>query len=264
MKLHRYPTKSPKIHYFCPANGALTPCTDKNPELLSTATHTVTAIVPIKHESERYPRKNFRDFMDQPMYQVILKTLGRVPEIDEIIVNTDSAEVLEGAAALPKVRLIERQPELLGNHVTMNTILDKDVEATTQEHFLQTHCTNPLLRVETIQRAIAQYFAGLDQYDSLYSVELLKKRLYDAQNQAINHRNDILLPTQDLPNVYMENSNIFMFSRSSFRAAGNSRIGQKPQPFEMHYVEGLDIDYEDDFHLAELVARHADRFPALR
>ncbi|MEL6537895.1 MAG: acylneuraminate cytidylyltransferase family protein [Bacteroidota bacterium] len=231
---------------------------------MSEAKQTVTALVPIKHESERFPNKNFQPFVDQPLYQVILTTLGTVPEIDEIIVNTDSEVVMEGAAKLPKVRLVQRPEALLGNHITMNTIIASDLGETQAEHFLQTHCTNPLLRKETIQRAIAEYYAALPAADSLYSVELLKKRLYDADNQAMNHRNDILLPTQDLPDVYMENSNLFLFSRSSFLAADNSRIGRKPQPFKMHYIEGLDVDYEEDFHLAELVARNRERFPALR
>ncbi|HAA14978.1 MAG TPA: acylneuraminate cytidylyltransferase [Cytophagales bacterium] len=231
---------------------------------MSEAKQKVTALVPIKHESERFPNKNFQPFVDQPLYQVILRTLGTVPEIDEILVNTDSPIVMEGAAKLPKVRVMERQPSLLGNHITMNTIIAEDLKATQAEHFLQTHCTNPLLSKETIQRSIAEYYAALPDADSLYSVELLKKRLYDANNQAMNHRNDILLPTQDLPDVYMENSNLFLFSRNSFLTAGNSRIGRKPQPFKMHYIEGLDIDYEEDFHLAELVARNKERFPALR
>ena len=62
-----------------------------------------------------------------------------------------------------------------------------------------------------------------------------------------------LLRTQDLPPLYEENSNLYLFTRTSFAATG-ARIGAKPAIFVTPRLESWDIDDEEGFMVAELVA----------
>ena len=71
--------------------------------------------------------------------------------------------------------------------------------------------------------------------------------------QAVNHDPKLLLPTQDLPPLYLENSNCYLFSRESF-AVEARRIGASPAFFEMDPIEATDIDEETDFALATSLA----------
>jgi CMP-N-acetylneuraminic acid synthetase len=217
----------------------------------------IKAIVPIKRDSERLAGKNFLQFCGQPLYQVLLDTLQNIPQIKSIIINTDS-EIITADCQVrySKAVIIQRPAELCGNHITMNTIISHDLLQTEGEHFLQTHVTNPLLTGVTIVDAINTYFSELDRYDSLFSVESIKKRVYDHKGMPLNHDNLKLEQTQDLRSVNIENSNLFLFSRSSFLSAHNSRVGKAPQLFPMSPIEGIDIDYEDDFLLAELIAKN--------
>ena len=48
-----------------------------------------------------------------------------------------------------------------------------------------------------------------------------------------------------------ENSCVYIFSKESFRRAGNRRIGLKPFMYEINKLEAIDIDEEEDFKLAE-------------
>ncbi len=59
----------------------------------------IVALVPMRHDSKRVPGKNYRPPMcGKPLYAHIIETLLAVPEIDRIVVDTDSTPVLEGLA----------------------------------------------------------------------------------------------------------------------------------------------------------------------
>lgn len=221
----------------------------------------IKAIVPIKKESERLHGKNFMEFCGQPLYRVVLDTLQNVSEIHDIIIDTDSDLIANDCSnRYSKSIIIERSQHLVGNDITMNAIIEYDLSVVPGEHFLQTHVTNPLITQKSIEKAINLYFNSLSDFDSLLSVECIKKRAYDFSGNPINHINHHLEQTQNLPPVHIENSNLFLFSRSSFISAQKSRVGLKPQLFTMSPLEGIDIDYKEDFLLAELVMKNKSIF----
>lgn len=141
----------------------------------------------------------------------------------------------------------------------MNNIIDYDISQLEGEHFLQTHSTNPLLRSETINKAIEVYFNNLDKFDSVFGVTKVQTRFYDKNAKAINHNPNELLRTQDLEPMYEENSNFYIFSKESFKEANNKRIGLKPQIFEVNKLEAIDIDEPEDFIMAELLYKNRDK-----
>jgi len=144
---------------------------------------------------------------------------------------------------------------LQGDFVSMNAIIAHDISVTGANHFLQTHSTNPLLTSETLWRAIQVYFSNLPEFDSLFSVTKIQTRLYRESGEPVNHNPHKLLRTQDLPPLFEENSNIYLFSKESFLKAGNQRIGLKAKMFAMDKSEAIDIDDTEDCKLAELIAR---------
>lgn len=212
------------------------------------------ALVPMKGVSERVPNKNMRLFDGEPLFFKILKTLLQVPTVRTIAVNTDSAAIKNAIQRhFPTVKVIDRPVSLQGNNVQMNRILEYDMGLLEGRYFLQTHATNPLLTPSTLSKAIDSFFHGLAEgHDSLFSANVIQSRLYDAQKRPINHSLDALVNSQELTPIYEENSNIFIFSRESFLRRKH-RIGSKPIIFEMSRIEGVDIDYEDDFRIAESV-----------
>lgn len=213
----------------------------------------ITALVPMKGSSERVKGKNLKPFLDKPLCTYILNTLEQSQFIQRIIVNTDSDEIASICKQFSKVVIHDRVKEIQGHHVPMNTILQWDMENDEKpvEHYLQTHVTNPLLSVATVDKAIECYFNNLEKYDSLFSVTLFQSRLYDVEGNGINHDPKKLINTQDLPKLYDENSNIYIFSRESFKNSQLNRIGIKPQMFQTSKIESLDIDTEDDFKIAQ-------------
>ena len=215
----------------------------------------IVAIVPMRHDSERVAGKNYRPLGGRPLFHHILETLAACPRIARTVIDTDSDLIREDAArAFPQVEVAERPEVLRGGAIPMNDVLLNDVRRIEADLYLQTHSTNPLLRPESVTRAIDEFLAAGDAYDSLFGVTRLQARLWSADGEPINHDRDTLLRTQDLPPVFEENSCLYLFSRQSLERHGN-RIGERPLLFELPRDEAWDIDDELDFQMAEALHR---------
>jgi len=215
----------------------------------------IAALVPMRHHSQRVPGKNYRPLAGKPLFHHIIETLLAVPEIAEVIVDTDSDPVMDGLRRFfPPVKLIQRPDHLRADDVPMNRILIHDTEQAQADFYLQTHSTNPLLKPETISRAIQLLLTNYPNYDSLFSVTRWQTRLYDKDGQAINHNPKELIQTQDLPPVYEENSCLYIFTRPNLIAKGH-RIGDRPLMFEMDADEAWDIDEELDFAICDFLLK---------
>jgi CMP-N-acetylneuraminic acid synthetase len=218
----------------------------------------------MRHHSQRVPGKNFRLLAGRPLYEHIVQSLLRCPEVSEILVDTDSPEISAGLRqGYPAVRVLERPEHLRGDKVPMNEILAYDTAQVEADFYLQTHSTNPLLRAETISAAVQSFLAGYPAYDSLFSVTRLQTRLWDQLGRAINHNPAILLQTQDLPPVYEENSCLYIFTRQILLARRN-RLGERPMMFEIDAAEAWDIDEELDFAVTEFLLKKGNRVQGSR
>jgi len=210
----------------------------------------VVAFVPMRHHSERVPGKNYRLLDGCPLFHHVVSTLVACPEVEELVVDTDSPIVAEQCAEhFPSVRVLERPDHLLGGDVPMTEILRHDATVVDADWYLQAHSTSPLLRSSTVRAALAELEARLDEFDSLFTVTRLQTRLYDGDGRPVNHDPSVLLRTQDLPPVYEENSGLYVFTRAQI--AEGRRFGDRPMLFEIDPLEAVDIDDEPDFVLAE-------------
>jgi CMP-N-acetylneuraminic acid synthetase len=215
----------------------------------------IAALVPMRHYSARVPEKNYRPLAGKPLFHHILSTLQEVPEVETILVDTDSPVIMEGITEkFPDVKAVPRPEYLLGEMVSMNDILIYDTSLIEADYYLQTHSTNPLLRSGTISKAIQTFLASIPDHDSLFGVTRLQTRLWDREGNPINHDPNILIRTQDLPPIYEENSCIYIFSKEKLIARQN-RLGERPLMFEIPAVEAWDIDEELDFTVADILYR---------
>jgi CMP-N-acetylneuraminic acid synthetase len=215
----------------------------------------LVALVPMRHHSQRVPGKNYRMLAGKPLFHHVIETLLAVPQVTEVVVDTDSTPVMNGLRQLfPQVQIIERPEHLRADDVPMNDILLYDTERLQADFYLQTHSTNPLLKPETISRAIQLLLTNYPAHDSLFSVSRLQTRLYDQHGNAINHDPTVLIQTQDLPPVYEENSCLYIFTRDNL-VRRRHRIGEKPLMFEMEADEAWDIDEELDFAVTDFLLR---------
>jgi len=213
--------------------------------------YSIAAIVPMRHDSERVPGKNYRLFAGKPLYHHVIVNLLKSPLINTVVIDTDSPFVLEDAAKhFSQVKLMDRPEHLRDGNIPMNDVLLNTIRQVSADFYLQTHSTNPLLSTESINLAISRFLKSYPLNDSLFSVTRIQSRLWDGLGRAINHNPAMLIRTQDLPPVYEENSCLYIFGRSTLETRHN-RIGERPIMYEIDRFEASDIDEETDFRLAE-------------
>jgi CMP-N-acetylneuraminic acid synthetase len=212
----------------------------------------IVAFIPMRHSSERVRGKNYRLFANKPLYHYIVESLLNSPQITQVCIDTDSPVIIEEVNKIfPTVKILVRPEHLRDGSIPMNDVLLNSISQVSSDFYIQTHSTNPLLRPETISKAV-DLFLNSPDHDSLFTVTRLQTRLYDANANAMNHDPNILLRTQDLPPVFEENSNLYIFSEKVLKEK-NNRIGYNPLLFEIDRDEAWDIDEEIDFRVAEFL-----------
>lgn len=220
------------------------------------------ALLPMKANSERVRGKNFRQFCGKPLFRWMLDTLLSLPQIDLVVINTDARQILadNGLTDGPRVLIRDRRPEICGDFVSMNLVIEDDVANVDADTYLMTHTTNPLMSAETVRRALAAFgeARAAGRADSLFTVDKVQQRFYRADASAVNHDPDNLIRTQDLEPWYQENSNLYVFTKESF-AKTNARIGRQPMLFEGPRFESIDIDTPADWDFAVLAAEFVQR-----
>ena len=218
----------------------------------------IYALIPIKHISERVKGKNYRIFNGKPLCYWIINSLLNSKYINKIIIDTDSEMIKKIINELfvdqiDKILLYDRPEFLQGgdvptNDLFMNVIKTLNLDA---DLYFQTHTTNPLLKTSTINNAIETY-KNLKNKDSLFSAKKHFARFYNNKIIEMNHNRFNLIPTQNLDPIYEENSCMYIFTKESlFRY--KSRIGKNPYIYEMSDIESSDIDWPEDFELAEIL-----------
>ncbi|QEM12000.1 cytidylyltransferase domain-containing protein [Mucilaginibacter rubeus] len=219
----------------------------------------LTAIIPMRHSSERVPGKNYRDFAGKPLFHYVVEAMLNCPLVDKVVIDTDSPIIIEQSAkAFPQVLVLERPEHLRDGSIPMNDVLLNTINQVPSEFYLQTHSTNPILSTKTITEGIQKFFSLYPMYDSLFSVTRKQVRYWDPLARPINHNPNILLRTQDLPPIYEENSCMYLFTKEILERKHN-RIGDRPFLFDMPEVESQDIDVELNFIMAELLYKNLNK-----
>ena len=211
----------------------------------------IAALVPMKGHSERVPHKNIRQLAGKPACHWVLGKLNDCKYIEEIIVDTDDEEIAEVVKCFSKIKLLKRPDFLLGDMVSIQPLIEYDMQYSKCSYFLQTHSTNPCVELGTYVEAIETFF-GQKEHDALFSVTEIKSRFYWPDGRGINHDPKHLIRTQDLEPIYEENSCFYIFSREANEKVKN-RLGSNPLMFRIDSLEAADIDYMDDFYWCEFL-----------
>ena len=214
----------------------------------------IVALLPFKANSERVVGKNFKILGSKPLYKWMLDKLLEIDQINKIVINTDARKLLKekGFKENKKILIRDRKIEIQGDYVSMNKIIEDDINNIHADIFFMTHTTNPFLSKSTIEKAI-RFFIDIQKdkkFDSMFSVEKMQDRFYDKTSSPVNHDPKKLERTQDLEPLYKENSNFYLFTKESFLRRCN-RIGDNPYMYETPKIESIDIDTPEDWGIAE-------------
>lgn len=208
----------------------------------------IVAVVPMKLINRRLPQKNIRLFHNgEPLCTYILKTLLSCGQIDEVYVYCSNEEIIQylPAGCIYK----KRDAGYDSDSTSMNEILMAFAEEVPADIYVMTHATAPFIRVGSLEKGIRAVVEG--GYDSAFAAKKVQDFMW-RNGKPFNYDLDHIPRTQDLEPVYEETSGFYIYIRSVIMETGR-RIGNRPYIVEVGKIEGIDIDEEEDFIMADAV-----------
>lgn len=206
------------------------------------------AFVPIRLNSQRVAGKNLRLLGGEPLLCHILRTLTRVEGIDEVYVFCSDESI---RSLLPEgVRFLRRDPSLDRDTTLGREIYDSFTAQVDADHYVLAHATSPFIRAATLSEALRKVRSG--EYDSAFSAEKIQTFAW-YEGRPLNYSLDNIPRTQTIEPVYVETSAFFIFPHNLW-TGHHRRIGDRPWMAVVDRIEGLDIDYPEDFTMAEIIA----------
>lgn len=207
------------------------------------------AFIPIKLNNERVPGKNLRKFDDgTPLITFFLRKLVKVKGIDEVYTFCSNPEIIE--YLVPEVRFLKRPGYLDTQNATPQEIISEFMKIVDADIYMVSHCTSPFVRIEHFEECINAVKNG--GFDSSFTGERIQKLLWDAVCKPLNFEPDNIPRTQDLDPIYNEVSAAYVFKKEVFVKL-QRRIGLMPHITEVTGIECIDIDYPEDFDIANAI-----------
>jgi len=206
------------------------------------------ALIPIKLSSTRIPGKNTKPFFDgTPLMHFIQKACLEAQNINEVYIYCSDDAVQE--YMLPGVKYLKRPEYLDGDNINANDFIREFMNTVEADIYVNAHTTSPFAQPETIEDLVNKVVSG--EYDSAFCAENIKTFMW-MDGSPMNFDPDHFPRTQDLPDIYGETSIAYVFTKESF-LKNNRRLGQKPYIKEVSKIEAIDIDYPEDFDIANAI-----------
>lgn len=210
------------------------------------------AIIPVRKGSVRVKNKNVRPFCEKNILIYKIQQLNRIPQIEEVIVNSDCEYMLK-LAATHGATPFKRNDYYASSDAPINEVWRNIAENTDADVILYANATSPLVEDESFVDSIRVYHTlGLSgKQRSLNSVTTVKEFLWMNGN-TVNYDQNRQPKSQDLPLVFHPNFAINIISRE-LMIKDSTIISKDFKPYFLGKIESIDIDDEEDFLIAELL-----------
>ena len=210
----------------------------------------LTAVIPVRKGSQRVKNKNLKPFAGSTLLDIKIETLKKVIGLDEIVVSSDSDEMLD-IARKHNVTAHKREDYYASSEVNNSDFMVNLTTAVDSEYIMYSPCTSPLLSNETISECISKFRAGAQ---NIVTVTSQKHHMW-LDGEPLNYNPSESPNSQDLPDIYSVNYGCCIISCEDLHEYRNV-VTNNPTFHVTDEIESIDIDTEFDFMMAEFVYRN--------
>ncbi len=211
----------------------------------------ITAVIPVRKGSRRLPDKNILPFGNSNLLINKIRQLKCISKIDNIIVSTDSEEMIE-MAIKEGVNYQKRPDEYCDEKSkTFNEVVEYVAKSIDTNILIWAPCVCPLVTINSFNKAIDSFLNLNSKYDSVVSAMLFKEYLFD-ESKPINFSIENHVPSQKLPDWHLI-TNGFYIAKAEDMVNWKFVYGKNPKLIEISKLEAIDIDDKSDFEFAEFV-----------
>ena len=220
----------------------------------------IVAMIPARLGSKRVPKKNLREINGKPLICYIIEAAIASGEFDEIYINSESEEFKKFADQYC-IKFYKRPEHLATDNVTNDAFMEDFMKNTKCDAVIQLLPTSPFITPETISNFVDRF--KKDKLLTLISVKNVQIECVYEGKPVNFDQNDITLPSQQLKPIQAYACGIMGWDKETFLNhmeslgaayhGGDASVGKGY--FVLKGYETVDIDEEDDFKIAEVIAK---------
>lgn len=215
----------------------------------------VTCFLPCRAGSQRVPNKNTKPFGDKEfgLVQLKLEQLSKSACINEIVLSTNDAVIINFASKLQikNLRIDIRADNLCSNETSTDDLIQYVPKIIDSDLVLWTHVTSPFFTGEDYDNVILKYTEICEHHDSMMGVKELRSFIWNNASPINYDRTKEKWPrTQTLLPLYEVDSSFFLAKMDAY-TNNFDRIGFTPFLYVNHPMKSFDIDWPEDFEIAE-------------
>jgi len=209
----------------------------------------VIAFLPAKGSSSRIESKNMKLLDGKPLFLYTLEKLVDSGLFDEVFLDTESQDVIDAASEV-ECSIMRRDPELASNKTDGNRMFYNEVKHSNADIYVQVLCTSPFIDMDTIKLGIEK-LKSTDEFDS--AVLIRKERQYTWNSKGPEYDINAIPNSVDLGDTIVETMGLYIVKKDAATSL-RRRIGNNPYLLEASPLEAVDVNWPEDFQLAELIA----------
>ena len=207
----------------------------------------IVAIIPIKKNSKRVKKQNFKTINNKKLYEYLLEKLHQC-NFDEIYIDSDSSEI-EKYSKKNGFNFIKRKPYLVRDNANGNDLLNYHSKIIKADLYFQLFITAPLLSVKTINKCIS-ILKNTKKNDSILTVNEVYSWFW-FNNKPVNYYPKTLPRSQDAKPIVRESTGLYGIKKKALTRY-KCRIGKKPFFYKVSEKEAADLDTELDFKIIKM------------
>lgn len=226
-------------------------------------------VISARGGSRGLPGKNVRLLLDKPLITWSIEQALATPEIDRVVVSTDSEVIAkvarEAGAETPFMRPVHLATSEAGKFDVFKHALASCEAFYGEEYefYLDLDCTNPLRDVSDISACIAKFRERRQHgVDGVFTVCPARKNPYFNQLEVDNlgalkvskKLPSAVVRRQDAPVVYEHVASIYVLSPSYIRKASYLLDGYT-EGYDIGSEKSMDVDSDFDFLLIEYLMK---------
>ncbi len=220
----------------------------------------INVFLPCRKGSERVPKKNIKPFAHYKngLIELKLYQLLNSEYINKIFLSSNDDEIIYYAKSLSSEKIIihKRSEDLSSSNTSTDELINHALDLIGSGEILWTHVTSPFINSYTYDEIIQVYFKEKKKgFDSLMTANHLHGFVWDKDGPINYERSKERWPrTQTIIPLFELNSGAFIANTDIYKNLGD-RIGKKPYTYILDKIKGFDIDWNDDFKIAEAIIK---------
>jgi len=212
----------------------------------------VVAVVPVRAGSTRVPHKGIRPFGDTSLLEHKIECLKKTNLIDQIIVSSDSEQVLEMAREAGAGTHL-REGYYASSKCTGSEFFENLAKVVNSDVLVYSPPTSPFVKPETVDTAVRKFYS--EQCDSVATVHPVKHHMW-LDSKPMNYDLKSSPNSQDLPDIFRITYGVCVNHNKNVIKCKNV-VGMNPFLLSIDEIESVDIDTMLDFKFAEFIYKES-------